>query len=124
MLKKVLLLLVVGMLLIGIQAYAKTFELSPAQMAATTGGNYFSDCNKQFNCLGHDAGCISQEGGSVLYQPYLHWQCGFTLAFKRCENFTGTVYCGQIREYYFNTTCGGEPDLITPVYNEHVYCAL
>ncbi|MGC9004933.1 MAG: hypothetical protein ACP5KZ_09575, partial [bacterium] len=104
----------------------QTIELSPAQMEETKGG-LFRDCNKQFNCLGHDAGCYKSgnpiEAAYVWYLPFLHWECGWAFTIKGCTNYQGYVYCGKVKGYD-NPDCGGVPQHEEEKYEYHDYCAL
>jgi hypothetical protein len=107
MLRKVLLLLVVGTLLIGIQAYAKTFELSPAQMEEAKGGCW-ALCDNSYNCLG-GIGCQAiWPNASKLLQPYLVYTCRPVLYNASCSIINPNAYCGKIIYYGDTITCNGE----------------
>ena len=96
MFRKVLLLLVVGMLLIGIQAFAQTFELSQAQMEDVKAGCW-AMCDK-----------VADRAMSCWYSPELnksyevkpvrHYVCSFSIWPANCSNFA-SLRGGEVWSY-------------------------
>ena len=106
MLRSVLVLLVFGLLILSLQAYGQTIELSSAQMEEAKGGCW-AVCDDAYNCLG-GIGCQAiYPNASKLLQPYLVYTCRFILYPANCSNFA-YLYCGKVIYYADTTTCNGE----------------
>ncbi|MGB9608276.1 MAG: hypothetical protein ACPL7E_07040 [bacterium] len=118
MLRSVLVLLVFGLLILSLQAYGQTIELSSAQMEEAKGGCW-AMCDKEKHCCDH-IGCYYPgypAPYSYLYQPYLHYVCSFSIYPASCSNLNPAMKCCTILIYEL-PGCNGEYWIGTQVLTE------
>jgi len=109
MLRKLVVLVLFGVLLVGGIAYSQPTVLSETQLEDTIGGCW-AMCNAPTHCCEHTGCWYPGYPGpySYLYQPYYHYVCSLSLYPASCSNLPNSkLKCCTIIVYEL-PGCNGE----------------